>query len=186
MANSEGNDELSKILGPLAVRNKAHLLRILFIWVDKCCHMRNGLNTHFPEALIKLDVAHWFFRVLEFCLSSHPGYRSLTVSVKEVMYGTPTKEAYLWKSPAELSQKLLSTMLEYQKEHPGLITPIAEDEWRRQIRLHVLGKGNCLSMEGIKKTVPTLDGKGKATQGTSAMEGGNMQLRRVLTCVITC
>jgi hypothetical protein len=142
--------------------------------------MRRTIQSHLPNCKVKLDVAHWDFRVLENCISSHPGYRSLATALKEVMFGIAGRQdAYLWKSQEELSKKLYSTMEEYCTRYPGLFTEAAVVEWNKQIKLHVLSVNNCMSMEGIARRVETIDGVGKSPQGTSSMEGGNMQIRRV-------
>jgi hypothetical protein len=155
-------------------------------YVDNCCAMRSFLVGLWPRILVKLDIAHMFFRITDLCLGSHKMFRGFCTSLKETVFGCPNDPNPPIKcSGNEIGQRMMQTIAEWKEAEPDLISDAAIAKADYQIKKHVNNEGegifgkDCISHIGIGLNVPTVDGVWKSAQGSSLVENIWTHLRKV-------
>jgi hypothetical protein len=156
-------------------------------YVDNCCSMRSFLVGLWPKILVKLDIAHMFFRITDLCLGGHKMFRGFCTSLKETVFGCPGHPRPPIECKGnEIGQRIMQTVQEWKDAEPDLISDAAIAKAHFQIKKHVNHEGegifgkDCISHYGLELHVPTVDGASKSSLGSSLVENIWTHLRKVI------
>jgi hypothetical protein len=148
-------------------------------WTDRCCGNSALIKEVFDGCLVKGDIAHYMFRILDKCDKDHDLYELFCKALSPVFLIRNRGQPSITPPPEQLAEKLSTFILEWVEKEPTLFTGDVLYECTKLIDMHI--KNGCVTDEpGHPVSIPTVDGSYKLLRGTSPLESIHLRLQDVL------